>query len=119
MSSKNLKDVQHHIINLKDESITTPLAADSLASFQDLMKKTSNHIDEIKKNGDIESNIAVLETAIEAVEASDDEILETLSEKASDNDVDTRLLPEILKTNRYVLLSCEELLKGYMAYLEE
>lgn len=119
LSSKNLKDVQHHIINLKDESITTPLAADSLASFQDLMKKTSNHIDEIKKNGDVESNIAVLETAIEAVEASDDEILETLSEKASDNDVDTRLLPEILKTNRYVLLSCEELLKGYMAYLEE
>lgn len=117
LSSKNLKDVQHHIINLKDESITNSIAGDSLLSFQDLMEKTSNHIDEINKHGEADGNIALLETALEVIEASDDEILETLSAKASDTDTDTRLLPEILKTNRYVLLSCQELVKGYMAYL--
>ena len=118
LSSKDLKDVQHHIINLKDESISTPIAAESLYYFQELVKKTSNHIDEIKKSWEKESNIAILETAIEAIEASDDELLEMFSEKANDVDVDTHLLPEILKTNRYVYLSCEALLKGHIAYLE-
>lgn len=118
LSSKDLKDVQHHIINLKDESISTPIAAESLYSFQELVKKTSNHIDEIKKGWEEESNIAILETAIEAIQASDDELLEMLSEKANDIDVDTHLLPEILKTNRYVYLSCEGLLKGHIAYLK-
>jgi hypothetical protein len=52
-SSKYLKDIQHHIINLKDESISHKLVASSLHFFQEMVEKTSKQIASIDKNESI------------------------------------------------------------------
>ena len=46
-SSKYLKDIQNHIINLKDESIEHDFVAESLHFFQDMVQKTYTSIHEL------------------------------------------------------------------------
>lgn len=113
-SSKYLKDIQHHIINLKDETISYPIIADSIHFFQELIEKTSHAIQELDTEGNAEAKIATIETHIHALHELDDHYLETLTTNR-DTSINAINISEVIKTNRYVLLACEELLKGHIS----
>ncbi len=110
-SSKYLKDIQHHLINLKDESVGSELAARSLHFFQKILERTSGIIVEVKNVQDTQIIADILETEIKTLHIHDDEFLQSLSKDLQENDLNTLHISEIIKTNRYVLLSCEELLE--------
>ncbi|MBP6085974.1 hypothetical protein KA478_02060 [Patescibacteria group bacterium] len=115
-SSKDLKDIQHHIINLKDESIQHPLLADSLHFFQEMMQKTSESIHSLNNATTAESNGESLETTLTMLHANDDFYLENITTKRNATEINSVNISEVIKTNRYVLLSCDSLLKSYIDY---
>jgi len=108
-SSKYLKDIQHHIIYLKDDSVTSNFAAKSLHTFQDMIQKTCTIIQDIDWKASVESRKEMLQTYIQTMHLANDEFLQSLGSELSTNDLSTLHIAEVIKTNRYVLLSCEEL----------
>lgn len=116
-SSKYLKDIQHHIINIKDESISHTLIWDSLHFFQEMVEKTSQSIIAINTNDTVDNNTASLKLTIESLHSNDDHYLETLTTQRDEKEIAAINIAEIIRTNRYVLLSCEALLVGHIAYL--
>lgn len=118
-SCKDLKDIQHHIINLKDESINHAIIADSIHFFQDMVQKTSDSIHSINDETSNDSNIIALETTITMLHSNDDYYLENISKQRNNEDIDAVNIAEVIKTNRYVLLSCDALLKSYILLIKK
>lgn len=118
-SSKYLKDIQNHIINLKDESIEQPFVADSLHFFQEMMQKTCDSIHDTTQDSTAESNVAALENTISMLHTNDDYYLENISTKRDAATFEKINIAEVIKTNRYVLLSCEALLKAHCEYIKK
>jgi phosphate:Na+ symporter len=116
-SSKYLKDIQHHIVNLKDLSVTHETIASSLHFFQEMTKKTSEIIHEISQSASAESNIAYLSNAIAWLHTSDDAYLQDITTQWDAKEIESINIAEIIKTNRYILLSCESILKSYIDYI--
>ncbi len=117
-SSKYLKDIQHHIINLKDESISHPALANSLHTFQALVLKTSDHIHEINHNEDYKNNIYLLEDILKSLHVFNDEYLASITLDWDEKEINSINIAEVIKTNRYVLLSCEAIVKAYIEELK-
>ena len=113
-SSKYLKDIQHHIINLKDESINYPIIAESMHFFQEMMQKTSDAIHSINDESSKDSNIESLETVITLLHSNDDYYLENISKQWNHDEIEAINIAEVIKSNRYVLLSCVALLKSHI-----
>lgn len=118
-SSKYLKDIQNHIINLKDESVTHDIIAESMHFFQEMIEKTCDAIQNINTETTSESNIEALETTIELLHSNDDHYLENITVQWDDKTIESINISEIIKTNRYVLLSCEALLRWHIDYLKK
>ena len=101
-SSKYLKDIQNHIINLKDESVTHDIISESLHFFQEMIEKTCDAIQNINTDTTSESNIEALETTIELLHSNDDHYLENITIQWDDKTIESINISEIIKTNRYV-----------------
>lgn len=113
-SSKYLKDVQHHIINIKDESLSHNLIAESLHFFQEMLEKTINSIENIDANDTCENNKAALDLCIQNLHTNDDHYLEVIGMQRDEKVISSVNVAEVIRTNRYVLLSCEALLQGHI-----
>lgn len=117
-SSKYLKDIHNHIINLKDES-ENQIIAESLHFFQELIDKTCISIQNINLEASIESNIWVLQTTIAMLHSNDDHYIENITTQRDNKAIEAINISEVIKTNRYVLLSCEALLRAHIDYLKK
>lgn len=118
-SSKYLKDIQNHIINLKDESLNHTIIAESLHFFQTIIEKTCIYIQNINTEMTADSNVQALETAITTLHTNDDYHLENVAKQLDNKEIESINIAEIIKTNRYVLLSCEALLRSHIDYLKK
>lgn len=112
-SSKDLKDIQHHIMNLKDESIQSNIIADSMHFFQEIVDKTSSTIQTIQQDYYSPGNVNLLENTSNQLHTNDDFYLENITKNRQSEDNTSVNIAEVIKTNRYVLLSCDTLLKSY------
>ncbi len=113
-SSKYLKDIQHHIINIKDESLTHDLIAQSLHFFQEMVEKTTNSIATIDTSDTCENNKASLDLCIQTLHTNDDNYLETVTTQRDEKEISSINITEVIRTNRYVLLACESLLQWHI-----
>ncbi len=117
-SSKYLKDIHNHIINLKDES-DNKIIAEGLHFFQELVDKTCICIQNINLDASIESNIEVIETTIAMLHSNDDHYIENITTQWDNKEIEAINISEVIKTNRYVLLSCEAILRAHIDYLKK
>ncbi len=113
-SSKYLKDIQHHIINIKDESLSHDLISQSLHFFQEMLEKTMTSIRSIDLNDTCENNNAALELCVQNLHTNDDNYLEIIGMQRDEKVISSVNVAEIIRTNRYVLLSCEALLQWHI-----
>jgi phosphate:Na+ symporter len=118
-SSKYIKDIQHHIINLKDESITHSVLSESLHFFQEMVEKTTTAIQSISDIHSSNSNTESLETIITLLHTNDDHYLENMTTQRDYKEIESVNIAEVIKTNRYVLLSCEALLRSYIDLIKK
>lgn len=112
-SAKDLKDIQHHIMNLKDESIQSKIIAESMHFFQEIVDKTSSTIQTIQQDYYSQGNVSLLENTSNQLHTNDDFYLENITKNRQSEDNTSVNIAEVIKTNRYVLLSCDTLLKSY------
>lgn len=82
-----------------------------------MVEKTSQSIIAINTNDTVDNNTASLKLTIESLHSNDDHYLETLTTQRDEKEIAAINIAEIIRTNRYVLLSCEALLVGHIAYL--
>lgn len=118
-SSKYIKDVHHHIINMKDSSFDHAIIADSLYFFQKVTKDASEHLASLDKTMDNNLIKEDIDTYIKSIHANDDNYVEQITIKRDKNTIASINIAEIIKTNRYVLLSNEALLEAYQSYLSQ
>lgn len=81
-----------------------------------MVKKTSVGIATYDPETSVESNINMLENVIALLQDSEDHFIETITLQSDQSDFDSINIAEIIKTNRYVFLSCEALLRSYIAF---
>lgn len=111
-SSKYVKDVAHHLENLKDNSLENTTAT-SYAFFQTLVKQTTDTIYE-RQTADYLPASTTIQEYIGTLRGDNDTFIGSLSKMmtgAHDEDLN---IAEIIKSHHYILLSCETLLQSYM-----
>lgn len=114
-SAKYIKDVSHHLENIKDNSLEE-VSGESYALFQEMIKDTTETILEWRAATPaltperVEENIKV---ALTTLHSDNDSFLGSLSTHMTQAQDDELHVAEIIKSNRYVLLSCENLLHSY------
>lgn len=107
-SSKYIKDVSHHLEDLRDNSLEET-TAQSYLFFQKLVALTTDRIRE-RQRGGVATDTQGLHTHLHS---ENDLFIGALSANMKQEHSEDVSIAEILKSNRYILLSCEALLDSY------
>ncbi len=119
-SAKDIKDVTHHLENIWDSCFET-MNEESYAFFQKLIKSSSDSVHawkEMQTTLDINILKDNIHTIIQSIHSDDDMFTGSLSANMKQEHSDSVNVAEIIKTNRYVLLSCEAILTAYGKWAE-
>lgn len=117
-SSKYIKDVSHHLDEIKDNSLEDTMAQ-SYSFFQKIIKNSSENIhawEQISPSLEIRTLEDNVHNAIQSLHSEDDMFIWSLSSSIKLEHNDNMNIAEILKSNRYVLLSCESLMQSYLKW---
>lgn len=115
-SSKYIKDVSHHLDEIKDNSLEN-IMAQSYSFFQKIINNSTETIHNWQNIAPtmevrlLEDNV---HNTIQSLHSDDDLFIGSLSANMKQEHSDDINIAEVLKSNRYILLSCESLLHGYL-----
>lgn len=114
-SSKYIKDVSHHLDNIKDASLD-PMMSSTYLFLQKMVNSTTETLHDIQTNSPtIDTNTLHenISSAITTLHSDDDLFIGSLSAHLNQAYSDEFNISEVIKSNRYVLLSCEALFNSY------
>ena len=117
-SCKYIKDVTHHLEEIKDNSLENVMAQ-SYAFFQKVIRIASENIHNFQNAAPsldgrtLEDNI---HNAIQGLHSDDDLFIGSLSANMQSEHSDSINIAEVLKSNRYIILSCESILTSYLKW---
>lgn len=117
-SSKYIKDVSHHLDNLKDNSLEEVMS-ESYGFFQRLVKQTTDmihtweHVSPPLTIEELQDNVANLARSLHS---DNDSFIGSLSSTMTHQHNDELNIAEIIKSHHYIILSCEALLQSYLKF---
>ncbi len=113
-SSKYIKEIAHHLDNIKDASLHDHVAS-CYAFFQQTMKTTIDILHQRKENATMtpDTLTAELQSMLATLRSNSDTFIGTLSSSLFESSSDEVTIAEVIKSNHYLLLSCEALLQSY------
>ncbi len=115
-SSKYIKDVSHHLDNLKDNSLEEVMS-ESYSFFQRLVRQTTDmihtweHISPPLTAEELQDNVSSLSASLHS---DNDTFIGSLSSTVTHQHNDELNIAEIIKSHHYIILSCEALLQSYL-----
>lgn len=116
-SSKYIKEIAHHLDNIKDASLHDHIAS-CYAFFQQTMKMTLTTLHQWQENPSliITALEAELQTILATLHSNSDSFIGTLSASLFESSSDEVTIAEVIKSNHYLLLACESLLQSYVMW---
>lgn len=118
ISSKHLKDVAHHIDNIRGNTDDT-IMSESTYFFKKVIESIANFVQSVEENPEIieEDFRLSIKEYIAKIHSDSDIFIGGISTKLNQQSRNDINIAEIIKTNYYIILSSETLLKWYEAFI--
>lgn len=116
-SSKYIKDVSHHLDNLKENSLETVIAG-SYKFFQKMVDQTTDTIHHWETTDEAKDYPSIIKDMIHGLHSDNDTFIGSLSAILAGNQEEEFNIAEVIKSHHYILLSCEALLNSYLKLSE-